>query len=147
MIIFTAGHSDDDLERWMQEDMQEWFDEITESYKRAGKVFVDRLRAKTKSDGGFGNITWNLRSSIGYLLLFDGEIVDTYFPKIKGGTEGEKTGLEYAQEIALLVNEGGLQLIIVAGMGYASFVEDNDIDVLTHASKGFSKDLLAEFKR
>lgn len=56
-----------------------------------------------------------------------------------GGDEGAKKGEEYAREIALLVNEGeGIQLIIVAGMEYATLVERTGIDgipqrdVITH---------------
>ena len=128
--------------------IDDWFNELVEDYKAAAKKFVDSIRKRTQPEGSWNNITWNLRSSIGYILNYKGQIVDEYFPTVGGGSEGSKTGSDYAKEVALLVNEGeGVQLVVVAGMEYAIFLEGKDIDVLTHASKGFPKELLKEFKR
>lgn len=135
----------------INEDVDSWIQDLIESYSTAAKKFVDKIRKRTKADGEkatWNNITWNLRSSIGFLILHDGNIIEEYFPTVGGGAEGSKTGNDYAKEIAALVNEGdGVQLVIVAGMEYAVFVEDRDIDVLTHSSKGFPKQLIEEFAR
>lgn len=146
MFSIEADFTAADLERWINEDVDAWFDELSEKYKKAGIAFVDKARARTKSEGGFGNITWNLRSSIGCLLVYNGQAIFTYFPTIKNGALGSQTGENYAREIAVLVNEGdGVQLVIVAGMEYASFLEDReDTDVISDLSKGFPKDLLKE---
>lgn len=147
----VADFSMDDIVNAINSEVEDWIDNLIASYSTAAKKFVDGIRKKTKGTptdkSTWGNITWNLRSSIGYILLHDGQVVEEYFPSVGGGDEGSKTGADYAREIATLVNEGdGIQLVVVAGMEYAVFVEGNGIDVLSHASKGFPKELRKEFK-
>ena len=136
-----------DLEKIINEDVDTWVEDLIDRYVVAGKKFVKKARAQTKGEGGFGNITWNLRSSIGFVITYNNKIIFEYFPPIKGGTVGEKNGLAYAQEIAVLVSElDAVTLIIVAGEDYASFVEAKDKDVITQIGKTFPKELLAEFQ-
>lgn len=146
MFSIEADFTDAELTGWIQEDLDSWFGELSEKYKKAGIAFVEKARARTKAENGWNNITWNLRSSIGCLLLINEQVVFTYFPPLNGGDLGSQTGENYAREIAVLVNEGdGVQLVIVAGMEYASLLEDREnTDVITHLSKGFPKDLLKE---
>lgn len=74
--------------------------------------------------------TGNLRSSIGYLISEGGVIRDkggfepTNAPK-GNGAEGRKTGEEYAKTVIKLSSDKYC-LTIVAGMGYASYVEARD---------------------
>lgn len=126
MIDITADFSDKDLEDWINADAQEWFNELTETMRAVGKKCVDRARAKAKpEEGAFGNITWNLRSSIGYVLVYERKVIEAYFPVLKSGSLGSQTGENYAREIALLINEGdSIELVIVAGMDYASIVQE-----------------------
>lgn len=82
--------------------------------------------------------TANLRSSIGYVVAVDGEIVQiSNFEPIRGGTEGSDKGRAY---VKTLVKEHpqGIALIVVAGMEYASYVTGNGYDVIDSA------ELLAE---
>ena len=147
MISIEMDFDDASIEQMINDDLNAWFEELKNSCRSAAKKFVDGIRAKTPTEGSWNNRTWNLRSSIGFLLVFNGKIVEEYFPALSGGAEGSQIGKAYAEEIALLVNEGeGVQMVIVAGMEYAVFVEGNGIDVLTHASKGFPKVWINEFK-
>ncbi|MBB6126961.1 hypothetical protein [Mucilaginibacter lappiensis] len=79
-----------------------------------------------------------MRSSIGYLIIYNGEIIETYFPPLETGEEGSTTGEDYAREIAALIDmHEGIQLVIVAGMEYAVLVERTGYqgkqrDVITH---------------
>jgi hypothetical protein len=124
MFSISADFNMADIEAYIKEETEVWFDELVDSFRVTGKSLVEKARAKTKLDGGFGNISWNLRSSIGYLLIYNGEVVETYFPTVGPGSEGSKTGEDYAREIGSLINEHeGIQLVIVAGMEYAVFVE------------------------
>ena len=110
-----------------------WIDDTIEDIFGVGKKLVDDARAKTKEENGFGNITWNLRGSIGCGIIYEGSIKKTYFPPINGGTVGEQVGLSYLQEIAVLVDEPGqVILLFVAGMEYASFVQTVKRDVIYH---------------
>lgn len=136
------------IESMIKGEVNDWVEGLIERYKIVGKKFVDKARAQTKEEGGFGNITWNLRSSIGCVISLNNKIIFEYFPPIKGGTIGEQKGLAYAQEIAVYVNEPDtVTLVIVAGMEYASLVEargGGTGDVITHIGKTFPKELLAE---
>jgi hypothetical protein len=68
----------------------------------------------------------NLRSSIGYVIVRNGNIV-TYseFNQVKQGSDGVKEGKELAQELAKKYISG-YALIVVAGMNYAELVEAMD---------------------
>lgn len=148
MFKIQADFNLNDLNAIVNGVVDGWVEELIERYKAAGIRFVDKARAQTKEEGGFGNVTWNLRSSIGCLIAYNNQILLEYFPPIKGGTDGEKIGSMYAREIALLVNEPDtVFLIVVAGMEYASLVESrtgNPRDVITHIGKQLPKDILKE---
>ena len=83
--------------------------------------------------------TANLRSSIGYVVLWDGRvIVQSDFSPIRSkrtgnsGIEGTKAGKAFLQQL-IAENGTGLVLIVVAGMPYAAYVEAKGYDVLDSA--------------
>lgn len=74
--------------------------------------------------------TANLRSSIGYAVSIDGNIVQmSSFETVGNGGTGSKTGKDYVMQ---LINgfPQGIVLIVVAGMNYASYVSAKGYDVL-----------------
>ena len=74
--------------------------------------------------------TGNLRSSIGYIVAVDGEIVQmSSFDTVKEGREGSRGGKEYAMQLVRDFPHG-IVLIVVAGMNYASYVSAKGYDVL-----------------
>lgn len=82
--------------------------------------------------------TGNLRSSIGYVVAVDGEIVQmSSFDTVKEGREGSRGGKEYAMQLVRDFPHG-IVLIVVAGMNYASYVSAKGYDVLE------SSELLAD---
>lgn len=133
MFSIEADFTEADLERWINEDVQDWIDEMTQALMKVGKRLVDKARAKTKSEGGFGNITWNLRSSIGLCAVNQGKIIETYFPPIGKGEHGNTVGREMAERLALY-SEGkdGVIVVFVAGEKYAHFVQTTERDVIMH---------------
>jgi len=140
MFSITPGFSQGDLAKWINEDVDAIIYDMGEAMFKAGCKVVDLARAKTKAEGGFGNITWNLRGSIGCLLLINHRIPDEfiYFPSLGKGEEGRQKGIDYAREIALLVDDGDPLLIIVAGEEYAGYVQDmHDYDVIDGSTKLF----------
>lgn len=148
MISIEADFSFKELEDDMQAELDKWFDALLEVYRKAGKNYVDRARAKTKAEGGFGNITWNLRGSIGYVLVKEGSVIETYFPPISKGSEGLKIGEDFARELALLSDEGDdIMLVVVAGMEYASYVQATERDVIRGSSLFFENEVKAIFKQ
>lgn len=78
--------------------------------------------------------TGNLRSSTGYAVLYNGKIQRmSSFPKVKntakkGKMEGKKLLLSLIAE-----QQSGLALIVVAGMGYAKYVEAKALNALNSA--------------
>lgn len=67
--------------------------------------------------------TGNLRSSIGYIITHNGNILRySDFKQVKRGSEGTKTGKDFAEEIANQFSNEYV-LVVVAGMNYAEFVE------------------------
>lgn len=80
--------------------------------------------------------TANLRNSIGYVILKNGEVINSYFPvdyssaKEESNKNGAEEGEAYADQIAQSLNSGWV-LLVVAGMHYASYVEEiHHLDVI-----------------
>lgn len=70
--------------------------------------------------------TGNLRSSIGYIVTHRGNIVQySDFRQVMQGSEGTKTGKDFATEIAKRFRNEYV-LVVVAGMNYAEYVEAMD---------------------
>lgn len=106
---------------------------VLNAYRFAGETFVRDARIKTKAEGGFGDITGNLRSSIGYIIIKNGEQLDLNFQPADSGTDkatGIAKGITFAEQIAERYPKG-LALICVAGMEYAAAVESKGYDVIT----------------
>lgn len=92
--------------------------------------------------------TGNLRSSIGYIITHNGNIVQySDFRQVKHGSEGVKTGKDFAEEIAKQFSSDYV-LVVVAGMNYAEFVEARDNkDVLATPELFANKELPKMFER
>lgn len=78
--------------------------------------------------------TANLRSSIGYIIVADGQIVTTsnFQPLRPEAGEGSDAGRSYAEKLAQQYPEG-IALIFVAGMRYAAYVQQRGYDVTLSA--------------
>lgn len=77
---------------------------------------------------GFYDITANLRSSIGFVILDSKKTIEQSF---EGEQEGVNKGLEQALTVANSYN--GLVLVISAGMEYAVYVEARGYDVISNS--------------
>jgi hypothetical protein len=134
MFSLEADFDDQDIERWINEDVQDWINSLIEFYRIRGRELVDKARAKTAAEQGFNNITWNLRSSIGMCIVdAEGNILETYFPPIGKGAHGDKVGREMAENIALYGRKmQEVSMVFVAGEYYAGFVQAKGKDVIKH---------------
>ena len=117
-----------------------------------GEAFVKRAR----ENGAYKDDTGNLRSSIGYVILYNGKIIQKNFEQVykgssqmarknsKKGTNGVKKGQQLAIEVAEeFIFLKGYVLIGVAGMEYAAKVESKGKDVITGAYMHARNDLVA----
>lgn len=107
---------------------------VIRNLQRLGEECVIYVKNRTGEESWYDQ-TGNLRSSIGYVIAMDGKIVRTGgFSQVLNGSEGPTEGKQFAKELAE-ANPGNYVLIVVAGMNYASYVEDmENKDVLASAS-------------
>ncbi len=111
--------------------------------------FGEEATATAASRGRYQNITGNLRSSIGYIISYNGRVVrEGGFKQVTGRGENMqkvdfttkrgksvvfcRTGMDFARAIAAEYPKG-ITLVVVAGMDYASFVNAKGFDVLDSA--------------
>lgn len=83
--------------------------------------------------GSYTDRTGNLRSSTGYAIIDNGQIVKSAdFKQVAQGSAGPTNGKQFLQRIATESNSA-LVLVIVAGMNYAAYVQDKGYNVLDSA--------------
>jgi hypothetical protein len=105
-------------------------DSIIRLLRFSGEEFVKNARNAVNIDGAFpkGDYTDRtnaLRSSIGFVVMKDGEL-------LYDGFEGDNpTGVQAAKDAVSRVPKGDYQLIGVAGMDYASYLEAMGYNVIT----------------
>lgn len=128
----TPLFSDSDLERWFDNFEDHAEEKIFKFLQAGGEMFVKYAR----ESGNYHDQSGNLRSSIGYIIIFDGEELSANFEKASKGSDrdtGEAKAHKLAEEIAAS-HADGFVLIGVAGMEYAFCVEAKGYDVATGAS-------------
>jgi hypothetical protein len=118
---------------------------ITNLIERKERVIIrdlcyvgEKCLNEARTNGGYYDQTGNLRSSIGYVVVVDGEIVQmSNFEQVKSGRQGSLDGQDFIRQL-LIKFPKGICLIVVAGMNYASYVSSKGYNVLD------SSELLAE---
>lgn len=118
---------------------------IDRKIENARQAIIDRLCYigslcinEAREHGDYNNPTGNLRSSIGYEVVVDGQVYEKAIVEMtKNGTEGRKEADAFLNRLAEK-HLTGICLIVVAGMSYAVYVEGRGKNVLTSA------ELLAE---
>ena len=136
----------DELERQLED---AYLDRLADAGEKAVQEAI--------AEGNYQNITGNLRSSIGYVIAYNGQILrEGGFYKIRGrgenmqkvvfttkagknvsfwakgqfgdGSEGSRKGLEFVR--SWIRGTVGYSFILVAGMEYASYVSSKGYDVI-----------------
>lgn len=128
---FTPMFSDDEIDQWFDIFKEEAEDKIFIHLAAAGEMFVKYARNLHTYDDHSGN----LRSSIGYIIVRDGENIMENFEKSERGAD-KSTGLGKGRQLAksiALTYPSGYVLIGVAGMQYAAAVEAKGYDVVAGA--------------
>ncbi|MBE6244262.1 MAG: hypothetical protein E7108_01905 [Bacteroidales bacterium] len=96
--------------------------------------------------------TGNLRSSIGYVIVYDGKIIKYGGFTSRGlsgtdgstksiGKDGKSEGRQLAEELARRYSKG-YALIMVAGMNYASYVEAKENKCVLASSELLAREAL-----
>lgn len=143
---FTRG----ELKRAIQSVIDNRVNEVIRKLSEIGTkvVTAQRLSAEGKD---YNNRTGNLRSSIGYVIVIGGKEVGKggFEPTpdgSEGGRKGMQDGLEYARKIASKYRGDAIQLVVVAGMNYARYVDIKGYDVLSTAEL-VAERMISELKR
>lgn len=93
----------------------------------------EKVRNAAIERGSYTDRTKNLRNSVGYVVIVDGQVYEFgSFGKSDGNSEGKSTGQSYARSLVKKFPKG-IVLIVVAGMRYASYVSARGKDVLDSA--------------
>lgn len=107
------------------------------------KVVGEKVVNEARLHHSYTDQTGNLTSSIGYVVVRDGNIVGgSSFEVFKDGNEGAKQGRAFAEQLAGKYFNG-LVLIVVAGKEYAKYVSARGYNVLESAEL-LAKQLIAQ---
>lgn len=83
----------------------------------------EAVRLARTDHSGFMDHSGNLRSSIGYCIYVDGhKAVGGQFDKVENADSGPAQGETLADQVGAQTH--GIALVVVAGMEYASYVEN-----------------------
>ena len=120
------------LERWIEHFQRKAEDKMLVFLQAGGEKFIKVARRS----GSYKDQTGNLRSSIGYVIAKDGEVLTENFTESDKGTDkttGKYKGRRLAEEVSLS-HTGGYVLVGVAGMEYAAAVEAKGYEVVSGAN-------------
>lgn len=139
-------YTQEELQQAIEERTQTEINVLVRELQYMAEEVVTEARTGVKKMGkDYKTQTGNLRSSIGYVIALNGQVVtESEFTPIRGTESGEKgrdTGREFAREIASTLPN--LSVVIVAGMNYATYLHGRGYDVLDTAEL-VAKDLLQE---
>lgn len=121
------------VDMYLQQQLQRRELALLNAFAYVGEACVKEAR----ENGSYIDQTGNLRSSIGYVILRDGVIMNqSSFEQVKGksgdGKEGAGKGEKFMKKLISEYRKG-LVLIVVAGMEYSAYVEAKNYNVLTSA--------------
>lgn len=134
----VAGFTPDDINRMIQERIRRIDNAVLLILQRIGELFVtDARNTRTYKDH-----TGNLRSSIGYVVLYNGDQLAGDFRDfpavdVQAKAQSGKNGSEEAKKVINEIKAAypkGFVFIAVAGMEYAAAVESRNYDVITASS-------------
>lgn len=124
---------DNSLENYIEERAKRMIQAIIFRLKVIGEKCVNAARISDLKGKDYTDQTGNLRSSTGYVIVKDGQIVtESSFEVVKNGRQGSMDGRALAERLANDY-QTGIVLIVVAGMNYSIYVADRGFDVLDSA--------------
>lgn len=135
------GFKEDDIDKRVNRFTVSIGQRIIWTLAMIGKKFVNDAR----NTDTYKDQTGNLRSSIGYIIARDGDIIQE---NMEGTAEGQFQARKTADEV-LRENRKGFVLIGFAGMEYAAAVESKGYDVITGsvpAAKALLKAKIKEYR-
>lgn len=132
-ITFKVLTPPEQIGQWVAEQVER----LEQALVRNMCVIGEQVLNAARSTNSYKDQTGNLRSSLGYVVAIDGEIVSmSDFTVVQGpkgnNGDGAKTGKDYVLEVLRKFPQG-IVLLVVAGMKYAACVSAKGYDVLDSA--------------
>lgn len=145
--------STSNFQNWLQAKIDNKMKAVMIGLEDVGNNCLREMRDPAKR--GYKDQTANLRSSTGFLIVYNGEIVRSsgFAPEQSADTgnvggEGSRSGEALAREVAENeVGKEGIALVLVAGMNYAVYVERMGLNVLDSAKLYASAEIQDLIKR
>lgn len=123
--------TDAEITQYLEKRIDELRGKIIEAFSYVGEQAVNEARSNHR----YQNQTGNLKSSIGYCVLDNGNVVlESSFEVVKDGKQGSQDGRNYLHRL-MAEHPTGIVLIVVAGMEYAAYVEAKNLNVLDSAEQ------------
>ena len=144
-MALSMRNSEDDLRRAMMRSYERIIESIGEALFMVCTNAVNRARSLDT----YKDQTNNLRSSIGFVIYFNGQRMYQDFQKSGTGTagggdssgqQGQVQGEALADKVAVQY-PSGFVAVIVAGMKYALYVEAKGYDVITGSTLDIDREL------
>jgi hypothetical protein len=129
-----------DIAKWAIDVRAKVINAMLSRLQFVGESFIVNAR----NTNTYKDQTGNLRSSIGYLVSYNGSILGRNFEAAGRGTTSGVEGMSKAQQLAQDIADDypqGFVLVCVAGMEYAASVESRGFDVITNSSMEAVSDL------
>lgn len=134
-MALRATFNKTDIRKALQ---QNFADKLYVIYLRVLRIVGERAVEYARSLNTYQDQTGNLRSSIGYVIYYNGSQIDRNFKKVLNGGEGISEGEKHASRS---IPKSGFALVVVAGMDYALAVQTRGYDVLDGAEGIAEKEL------
>lgn len=138
-VKITPKFTVTDIRKVILQRKQIILDAVTNRLQRIGEQFVNDAR----ENGSYQDRTGNLRSSIGYVILYNGKQLLRDF-------DGTKDGVRFAKKAIADISKKyptGFILIVVAGAQYAYSVESKGYEVLSMSGIAAAERLKASMKQ
>ena len=120
---------DSELDAYIDASLEKARQVIINTFAYVGESCVTEAR----DNGSYIDQTGNLRSSIGYAVVVDGQRVRSKVSEqVNEGVAGKGEATAFLSRLAS-EHKTGICLIVVAGMNYAVYVEGRGKNVLTSA--------------
>lgn len=119
-----------------------------------GEKMVRYAREDRSNANHYKDQTGNLRNSIGYIVVFNGRVVQQAFngntpSRTKPGdpARAHREGQNYAQSIVSSLEKDKTYLVLTAGMDYAIAVEAKGYDVITGTGNWVESEAIANMEK
>ena len=139
MPITPPNGMANDIEARLRAKAREIHDELVQILIEEAAEIIGRIKTPVSSGGyrSYQDQTKNLTSSVGFVVVEDGNIIYEYGFEQESATAvvGPEEGKVYARQLAP-IDTSGLYVVVCAGMNYAKWVEIRGLGGMTAGEQG-----------